>query len=247
MTYHSRHHHLHSTLSHRIETEYPFCSVERSCSIHLQDPCFDLLLSMTVLQQQESKRIVQALLHRAVLGVPMSTLKYAMTLDGKIATPTGHAAWVSNSASRQRVFAQRAVADAVIVGGNTVRRDNPRLTTRREGGHRPIRVVMSRTLDLPEVCTLSHFSPRCFATLYRMSRKGSASKVGVTRRNLFLSTALRSLCVSREDVFCPSTEFAECGATTRCIPTFRQIPITKAFLCGFQCISALKISGSLRR
>jgi diaminohydroxyphosphoribosylaminopyrimidine deaminase / 5-amino-6-(5-phosphoribosylamino)uracil reductase len=81
----------------------------------------------------------------------MSTLKYAMTMDGKIATPTGHAAWVSNTQSRQRVFAQRALADAVIVGGNTVRRDNPRLTTRRDGGHSPIRVVMSRTLDLSEV------------------------------------------------------------------------------------------------
>ncbi len=36
-----------------------------------------------------------------------------------------------------------------------VRRDNPRLTTRREGGHAPVRVVMSRTLDLPEVCVAS--------------------------------------------------------------------------------------------
>ena len=95
----------------------------------------------------------------------MSTLKYAMTLDGKIATPTGHAAWVSNSQSRQRVFAQRAVADAVIVGGNTVRRDNPRLTTRREGGHRPIRVVMSRTLDLPEACCPPLFTSLCMSVL----------------------------------------------------------------------------------
>lgn len=45
----------------------------------------------------------------------------------------------------------RARSDAVIVGGETVRRDNPRLTTRREGGHAPVRIVMSRTLDLPMV------------------------------------------------------------------------------------------------
>jgi RibD C-terminal domain len=45
----------------------------------------------------------------------------------------------------------RARSDAVIVGGETVRRDNPRLTTRREGGHMPVRIVMSRTLDLPAV------------------------------------------------------------------------------------------------
>lgn len=49
------------------------------------------------------------------------------------------------------VFEARSRSDAVIVGGNTVRRDNPRLTTRRDGGHAPVRIVMSRTLDLPEV------------------------------------------------------------------------------------------------
>jgi len=90
-----------------------------------------------------------ALLVRAHAGRPHSTLKYAMTLDGKIAASTGHAAWVSSSASRARVFAARAVSDAVLVGGCTVRRDDPSLTTRREGGHAPARVVLSRTLDLP--------------------------------------------------------------------------------------------------
>ncbi len=72
-----------------------------------------------------------------------------MTLDGKIATQAGHSAWVTSPQARALVFEQRARSDAVIVGGNTVRRDNPRLTTRREGGHAPVRVVMSRTLDLP--------------------------------------------------------------------------------------------------
>ncbi len=74
-----------------------------------------------------------------------------MTLDGKIATSMGHSAWVSSPASRQQVFESRARSDAVIVGGQTVRLDNPRLTTRREGGHMPMRIVMSRTLDLQEV------------------------------------------------------------------------------------------------
>lgn len=95
----------------------------------------------------------QALLHRAVIGKPLGVLKYAMTLDGKIATSAGHSAWVSCPASRQRVFEARARSDAVVVGGQTVRRDNPRLTTRRDDGHAPARIVMSRTLDLPEVRT----------------------------------------------------------------------------------------------
>lgn len=85
----------------------------------------------------------------------MGVLKYAMTLDGKIATSAGHSAWVSCPASRQRVFEARARSDAVVVGGQTVRRDNPQLTTRREGGHAPARIVMSRTLDLPQVSARS--------------------------------------------------------------------------------------------
>eukprot|EP00955_Chlamydomonas_euryale_P042362 352280-Chlamydomonas_euryale.AAC.2 len=84
-------------------------------------------------------RVNEALMHRAVLRRPMSLLKYAMTLDGKIATRKGHSAWVTSPPARALVFEQRARSDAVIVGGNTVRRDNPRLTTRRDGGHAPVR------------------------------------------------------------------------------------------------------------
>eukprot|EP00898_Chlorokybus_atmophyticus_P000409 jgi/Chlat1/1369/Chrsp119S01767 len=96
------------------------------------------------------REVNAALLYRVLTKRPFSVLKYAMTLDGKIASTTGHAAWVSSPASRGHVFETRARSDAVIVGGNTLRRDNPRLTTRREGGHQPIRIVMSRTMELPE-------------------------------------------------------------------------------------------------
>ena len=47
--------------------------------------------------------VLQALLHRAVTGKPLGVFKYAMTLDGKIATSSGHSAWVSSSTSRQQV------------------------------------------------------------------------------------------------------------------------------------------------
>ena len=89
------------------------------------------------------------LLHRVATGRPFSVFKYAMTVDGKIATTSGHSAWVTGPAARQQVWAERARSDAVVVGGTTVRRDNPNLTTRRDGGHRPARIVLSRTMDLP--------------------------------------------------------------------------------------------------
>jgi diaminohydroxyphosphoribosylaminopyrimidine deaminase/5-amino-6-(5-phosphoribosylamino)uracil reductase len=72
-----------------------------------------------------------------------------MTMDGKIATTTGHSSWVTGPVARASVHQLRAKCDAVIVGGNTVRRDNPRLTTHGHSDHNPYRVVMSRQLDLP--------------------------------------------------------------------------------------------------
>lgn len=90
------------------------------------------------------------LLYRAAYCVPFSVLKFAMTLDGKIAASSGHASWVSSKVSRHRVFELRGRSDAIIVGGNTVRRDDPQLTARHGRGHVPARIVLSRTLDLPE-------------------------------------------------------------------------------------------------
>ncbi|KAG6470536.1 riboflavin biosynthesis protein PYRR, chloroplastic-like [Zingiber officinale] len=94
------------------------------------------------------------LLYRAAFHVPFSVLKYAMTLDGKIATRSGHASWISSKVSRGRVFELRGRSDAIVVGGNTVRRDDPRLTARHGGGHVPVRIVMSQTLDLPDEANL---------------------------------------------------------------------------------------------
>lgn len=92
----------------------------------------------------------EAFVHRILYKRPLGILKYAMTLDGKIATTSGHSAWVTNQDARGEVHQLRAACDAVIVGGNTVRQDNPYLTSHHVGTHNPLRVVMSRRLNLPE-------------------------------------------------------------------------------------------------
>lgn len=91
---------------------------------------------------------------RAASQVPYSVFKYAMTLDGKIATNRGHSVWISSNLSRCRVLELRGRSDAIIVGGNTVRNDNPRLTARQQGGHSPVRIVVSQSLDLPKIAHL---------------------------------------------------------------------------------------------
>jgi diaminohydroxyphosphoribosylaminopyrimidine deaminase / 5-amino-6-(5-phosphoribosylamino)uracil reductase len=88
----------------------------------------------------------QRILHHRPLGI----LKYAMTLDGKIATDSGHSTWVSSEASRQYVHHLRAGCDAIVIGGNTLRRDNPHLTSHQADAPNPLRTILTRQLDLPE-------------------------------------------------------------------------------------------------
>jgi diaminohydroxyphosphoribosylaminopyrimidine deaminase / 5-amino-6-(5-phosphoribosylamino)uracil reductase len=90
----------------------------------------------------------EAFVYRILHQRPFGILKYAMTLDGKIAATTGHSAWVTGPSARSLVHQLRSGCDAVIIGGNTVRRDNPLLTSHGQG-HNPLRVVMSRRLNLP--------------------------------------------------------------------------------------------------
>ncbi|GAC1457273.1 MAG: bifunctional diaminohydroxyphosphoribosylaminopyrimidine deaminase/5-amino-6-(5-phosphoribosylamino)uracil reductase RibD [Chamaesiphon sp.] len=101
------------------------------------------------IEEEACRQLNEAFIHRILYQKPFGILKYAMTLDGKIATTTGHSAWVTGSAARHEVHQLRAACDAVIVGGNTVRLDNPQLTSHQTDSHNPLRVVMSRTLDLP--------------------------------------------------------------------------------------------------
>ncbi|MEM6521841.1 MAG: bifunctional diaminohydroxyphosphoribosylaminopyrimidine deaminase/5-amino-6-(5-phosphoribosylamino)uracil reductase RibD [Cyanobacteria bacterium P01_C01_bin.70] len=100
------------------------------------------------------QRLNEAFSHSILHQRPFGSLKYAMTLDGKIATSSGHSAWVTSPDARVWVHRLRDTCDAVIVGGETVRRDNPRLTTHGQGDRNPVRVVMSRQLNLPTQANL---------------------------------------------------------------------------------------------
>lgn len=112
----------------------------------LEDAGIEVIVGVA---EADCRKLNEAFIHRIRFSKPFGILKYAMTLDGKIATTTGHSSWISSTASRQRVHQLRSICDAVIIGGNTVRRDNPHLTTHQVSKHNPLRVVMSRTLDLP--------------------------------------------------------------------------------------------------
>src|SRR6201999_1022829 len=83
-------------------------------------------------------------------GRPLVVFKSAMTLDGKVATPTGDSQWISCEASRARAHRWRAESDAVAVGIGTALADAPRLTARVEGvARQPRRVVFDSEARLP--------------------------------------------------------------------------------------------------
>jgi diaminohydroxyphosphoribosylaminopyrimidine deaminase / 5-amino-6-(5-phosphoribosylamino)uracil reductase len=109
---------------------------------------------LTGVEEAACQILNEGFVHRVLYQHPFGVLKYAMTLDGKIAASSGHSAWVTEPLARHHVHQLRAGCDAVVVGGNTVRQDNPQLTSHDSETHNPLRVVMTRSLDLPKTAHL---------------------------------------------------------------------------------------------
>ncbi len=99
--------------------------------------------------KKESLDLNKAFIHRTITNKSFGVLKWAMSIDGRIALKNGKSKWITNDESRSLVHSFRAEFDAIIIGGNTLRRDNPFLTTRGSKNPEPLRVVFTKSLDLP--------------------------------------------------------------------------------------------------
>ncbi len=114
-------------------------------------------------------------------GLPFVTLKYAQTLDGRIACATGHSRWISSAPSLKFAHRLRAVHDAVVVGADTVIQDDPLLTVRLARGRNPLRVVVDSALRIPPHASVLK-DQESARTIIAATRRADAKKRGELKK-----------------------------------------------------------------
>lgn len=108
----------------------------------------------TQVMKNECDEINPVFFHYITTGKPYVVMKYAMTMDGKIATYKGLSKWITGEEARNRVQHTRHQYKGIMVGIGTVIADNPMLTCRLEGGRNPVRIVCDSNLSIPMDCNL---------------------------------------------------------------------------------------------
>ena len=113
---------------------------------------------------------------------PFVTIKSGVTLDGKIATSSSDSKWITSPEARQEVHQIRNENAAILVGANTVQKDNPSLTTRIPNGRNPIRIILDSTLRIPmeaNVVTDGEAPTWIFTTSNHAAKKIALENAGV--------------------------------------------------------------------
>ena len=117
--------------------------------------------------REDCDRLNEVFFHYIRTNTPFVVMKYAMTLDGKIAAYTGASQWITGETARNHVQKQRHRYRAIMAGVGTVLSDDPLLTCRITGGQNPIRIICDTSLRTPaaaQVVTTAKEIPTIFAT-----------------------------------------------------------------------------------
>jgi len=104
---------------------------------------------ITGLLEEESQKLNEVFFHYIRTSTPFLIMKYAMTMDGKIATSTGESKWITGEKARERVHQDRNRYSGIMVGIGTVLSDDPMLTCRIDAGRNPVRIVCDTRLRTP--------------------------------------------------------------------------------------------------
>ncbi len=134
--------------------------------------------------RNEARTLNEAFIKHVTTGEPFTILKIAQSLDGKIATASGESKWITGPKSRERVHMLRNEVDAVLIGINTVKKDNPSLDCRLPGGQNPYRIIVDSSLQIPPGAKIMKYTDgkTIIATTIRASRRkiDSLTKKGAT-------------------------------------------------------------------
>ena len=104
--------------------------------------------------ESECYKLNEVFMKYIVKKEPFVVMKTGMSLDGKIATYSGESKWITEEKSRENVHNLRNELTGIMVGINTVLKDNPQLTCRVNGGRNPIRIIVDSTLKIPIDCKI---------------------------------------------------------------------------------------------
>lgn len=107
------------------------------------------VLVETAVLKEECEAQNRVFFHYMNTGMPYVIMKYAMTLDGKIATVTGASKWITGESARAHVHRLRQECMGIMVGSGTVLADNPSLNCRIDGGKNPVRIICDTSLRTP--------------------------------------------------------------------------------------------------
>ncbi|MCI7738463.1 MAG: bifunctional diaminohydroxyphosphoribosylaminopyrimidine deaminase/5-amino-6-(5-phosphoribosylamino)uracil reductase RibD [Lachnospiraceae bacterium] len=124
--------------------------------------------------EDECLQLNEVFFHYIQTKQPFVVMKYAMTMDGKIAAYTGASKWVTGEQARQHVHQQRHKYTAIMVGVNTVLMDNPLLTCRIEHSKNPVRIICDSHLRTPltsQIVQTASEVPTILATLCKDSER----------------------------------------------------------------------------
>ena len=117
-------------------------------------------------------------------GMPYITVKYAQTLDGRIATKSGDSQWISSEASRRYVHRLRSINQGIMVGAGTVVADNPQLTVRHVRGKNPFRIIVDSKLRIPIKSSVLTDANACLTIIATTSDAPAAKIAAVKNRGV---------------------------------------------------------------
>lgn len=116
--------------------------------------------------REECDALNPVFFHFISTGLPYVVMKYAMTLDGKIASYTGASKWITGEVARKHVHVLRGTYNAILAGIGTVLADDPMLNCRIQGAHQPLRIIVDSTLRIPldsQICQSANEYPTLVA------------------------------------------------------------------------------------